>query len=242
MFLLLIAFLNVQLSEAQNTEQHDSVLYQNAYSNSLSVFNKERGDQSPLYNGRIYKRYVYFVKSGSPYFLSENFGSGWVIYDNILFKNLSMLYEDLRKCVVYKKDSDEIQLIHERISSFYIEGHQFIRLSPDSTHNNIQGNDFYEILYDGPSEVLKNTIKHIQEVPTVEEGLTRYVRKKDSYFIKVGTRFELVRSKTDLMNIFQAHKKEMETFLKKGKLKYGENTDNLLIQAAGYYDQIVVKP
>jgi hypothetical protein len=242
MFLLLTAFLNVQRTKAQTTVQGDSLLYEHAYRNSLSEFNKEMGDQSPLYNGRIYSRFAFFVKSGSPYFNSENFENGWVIYDSILFNNLPMIYEDLRKCVVYKKDSDEIQLLNKRISSFSIDGHRFIRISPDSTNKNIPASEFYEILYDGPSEVLKNTIKSIQEVPTVEEGLTRYIREKDNYFIRIGTRFYMVRSKTDLLNIFQLHKKELETFLKKQKLKYGENTDHVLIQAAGYYDQIVGKP
>ncbi len=65
------------------------------------------------------------------------------------------------------------------------------------------------------------------------------MREKDNYYVKVGTRFEIVRSKTDLLNIFQTHKKELESFLKKGRLKFGENTENVMIQAAGYYDQIV---
>jgi hypothetical protein len=236
--LFVVIFLKVLHTDAQSTSQ-DSILYENAYTNALSAYNKQIGDQSPLYNGSIYNRYSFFVKTGSPYFLSENFGKGWVIYDNILFSNLSMLYEDLRKCVVYKRDSEEIQLINERISSFSIQGHHFIRLLPDSSQKNIGISDFYEILYDGPSEVLKNSIKTIQEIPTVDEGLTRYVREKDNYYIKVGPGFEPVRSKKDLLNIFQAHKKEIENFLKREKLKYGENTENVLIRTMGYYDQIV---
>jgi hypothetical protein len=237
LLLLIVICVQVQNISAQNTTS-DSLNYQTALSNSLSLLNHQSDDQSALLNGSIYKRYGYFVKTGSPYFPSENFSPGWVVYDNKLFENLSLLYEDLEKSVVCRIDSVDLKLVNDRISSFYIDGHQFIRLTAESNGKNIPGSNFYEILYNGPSQVLVNTVKTIQEVPTVDEGTTRYIREKKMYLVNNGTQFKIVNSKSDLLQIFEQHEKEIEAFIKKNKLKYNQNTDSLIIKTAAFYDKI----
>jgi hypothetical protein len=216
----------------------DSISYQSAFANTRAIYDKQVGDQSPLYNGSQYASYGFVFKSGSPYFISEQFNDGSVVYDGILFSNLPLLYEDLSEFLVTKKDGYLLQLINARISSFVISGHQFIRLIADSSNRGISKTGFYEILYPGRSTVLKKTSKDIQEVASIYEGVLHFIEESDSYFIKRGNVFIRVRSVNELLDVFHDHQKDIQHFIKKNKLKFRKDKENILIKVAGYYDQI----
>ncbi len=158
------------------SKEKDSILFQTAVSNTISIYNQQLGDQSPAYNGSHYVKPPFIFKTGTPYFLSDTFAkNGSVVYDNIQFDSLTLLYEDLRELLISKSNGYLLQLVNQRISSFNISGHKFIRLVSDSLNPGITNTGFYELLYQGRTTVLKKTIKNIVEEANVVEGVLEHI-------------------------------------------------------------------
>jgi len=234
-FSLAILFFGKRVS-AQSIPE-DSTLFQTAISNTYSIYYRQLGDQSPFFNGSHYANIGFTFRMGSPYFLSDHFSRGSVVYDGILFDSLSLLYEDLRQLLVAKNESYLLQFVSQRITSFTVAGHAFVRLVADSSHKGIGKTGFYEIIYAGQSQVLKETDKNIVEVPSANEGMLRDINGVDNYYVKIANEYMRVRSGSDLPKIFHAHQKEVQRFIKKNKLNFRRNKEDTIVQAAIFNDQ-----
>ena len=157
----LIVLIVVHPAKAQSIKE-DSVFYQTALTNTLSIYKNQLGDQSPFYNGSRYSPIGFVFRTGSPYLISDSFNRGSVVYDDILFDSVYLLYEDMRDLLVSRTNSYLLQLVNQRVSSFIISGYSFVRLIADSLHPGIPKTGYYEILYPGRSQLLKKTFKNIK--------------------------------------------------------------------------------
>jgi hypothetical protein len=234
-----IAVLIIVHSAIAQTGQ-DSIFYQTAVTNTISIYKKQLGDQSSFYNGSRFSPTGYVFRTGSPYFISDSFYMGSVEYDDILFDSVYLLYEDMRELLVSRnKDNYPLQLINQRVSSFIISGHSFIRVTADSLHPGIPRTGYYEILYPGHSQLLKKTFKTIIEEPSVYENtVIRRIEETDGYYMKKAGAYHRVNSKTELLGLMHDHQKEIQKYIKKNNLNFRKNREDLLIRTAEYYDQI----
>jgi hypothetical protein len=236
----LIVLTVVRPAKAQ-TEKEDSIFFQTALKNTISIYKKRLGDQSPIYNGSRYSPSGFLFRTGSPYFMSDSFNLGSVVYDDILFDSVCLLYEDMRELLVFRNNSNNypLQLINQRVSSFVITGHPFIRLIADSLHRGIPKTGYYEILYPGRSQLLKKTFKTIIEEPSVYENtVIRHIEETEDYYIRTGSSYQHVKSKSELLMLLRDHQKEIQKYIKKTRLNFRKNRENLLILTVEYYDQI----
>jgi hypothetical protein len=235
----LLTVLLFSIKVSGQSQQEDSLLYQTALSHTLEVYYDQLADQSRLYNGSLYQGFSYTFREGSPYFLgSKATGIGSVEYDSMLFINVSLIYEDYRQKLVAVDQGFRLQLINERVNSFTIYGHHFVRVFQVPQYKGLTENGFYELIYSGRSSVMKWTKKNMQETLSSTEGSVWYVHESDSYFIHRGSTWVYVRSKRDLLNILNDKRKEVQRFIKKNKLNYKQDRDNTLRQVLGYYDQL----
>jgi hypothetical protein len=219
--------------------QEDSILNRAALEHTLSVYYNQLGDQSPIYNGSLYRGYDVNFQGGSPYFLSDKATPGGsVVYDSMLFTNVRLVYDDLKQILVAEDEGFKLQLVNERVSAFTIGGHHFVRVFPASLYKGLPDSGFSELIYPGTTSVLKWTKKQIREDISVSEGLSRYVDKADTYFIYVGKKWNYIRSRKNFLQILNDHRKEVQRFIKKNNLNYRKDQENTIIQVAGYYDQI----
>jgi hypothetical protein len=217
----------------------DSIFYRTAVKNTISIYKKQLGDQSSFYNGSRYSPTGYTFRTGSPYFISDSFYLGSVVYDDILFDSVYLLYEDMRELLVSRNNDYPLQLINQRVSSFIISGHSFIRLIADSLHPGIPKTGYYEILYPGHSQLLKKTFKTIIEEPSVYENtVIRRIEQSESYYIKKAGVYQRVKSKTELLGLMHDHQKEIQKYIKKTNLNFRKDREDLLIRTVEYYDQI----
>jgi len=237
--LSLIIVIVVHPVNAQSAKD-DSIFYQTALSNTISIYKKQLGDQSPFFNGSRYSPTGFIFRTGSPYFISDSFSLGSVVYDDILFDSVYLLYEDMRDLLVSRNYYDYLlQLVNQRVSSFIISGHRFIRLTADSLNPGIPKTGFYEILYPGHSQLLKKTFKTIVEEPSVYENtVIRHIEETENYYIRTGDSYKHVKSKAELLLLLHDHQKEIQKYIKKTKLNFHTNKEDLLIRTAEYYDQI----
>lgn len=235
--LLAVLFYSPQISG--QSIQEDSILTRSALEHTLAVYYNQLGDQSPIYNGSLYRTYDLNFREGSPYFLGDKATPGGsVVYDSMLFTNIRLIYEDLRQILVVEDEGFKLQLVNERVSAFTIDGHHFVRIYPGSMYSGLPDSGYFELRYPGVTSVLKWTKKKLREDLSVSQGLSRYVDETDSYYIYVGKRWIYIKSKKDFLQILSDHRKEVQRFMKKNNLNYRKDRDNTIVQVAGYYDQI----
>ncbi len=229
-------FLPVVAKSQSNAD--DSSAYDAAVANTISVYFNQIGDQSGLYNGRLYARYNFSFAVGSPYFLSSDFNDGSIMYSGVLYTHAPLLFDELRGQVVTRDHGYGLQLVNERISEFSLLGHRIIRVVGDSLNVNSLSTGFYELLYSGKSELLSKTRMNMQEKLTNTEIL-RIIISHEDYLIRVGINYQKVNSKRELLDIMSDHRKQIQQFMRRNRLRYRKDTKNVLIKTAAFYDQLL---
>src|SRR5688500_435147 len=127
----------------------DSAFTKAAYDNAVKNYHKYTDKQARLYNGFLHIGYSHKIE-GNAYYPDQNWNKGTVIYDGIVFPDVSMMYD------VYK---DELVILHfhrlmltlhnEKIKEFNWGNSRFIRYVRDSTQKNSLTTGFYQELYGG---------------------------------------------------------------------------------------------
>jgi hypothetical protein len=233
---LLLMVLNFIPASGQSL-QEDSVFYQSALNHTLAIYFNQLGDQSRLLNGTQFPEYEYSFQKGDPFFMSDKPVPGSIMYDSVYYPNQLLLFDSYRQFVVIVDQSFKLKLVNEKINSFQIGDHHFVRIA----ENNLSGlpnTGYYEIVYTGRSRVLNRDLKKYSEKISVEEGITRILDEKEYFFIKQGDLYKPVNSKKELLTVMDSHRKEIQKFIRKNGLSYKDNMENTLSQAAAYFDQL----
>jgi len=214
----------------------DSAVYNASLNNALLVYHHALAPEPLLYDGMQYMSYDYQMTEGSPYFQSAQLRPGAVFYNDVLFTNVPMLYDLVSDKLIINSPGKAflIQLNSERVAHFSLLDHQFIRLVLDSANNINTG--FYELLYDGKTQVLKKQIKTIQERINVK--VEKYVQEVERHYIKKGNRYFSVSTKQNVLQLLADKKKELKQYIRKNKLNIRKDKDNTLVKIAAYYDEI----
>ncbi len=234
--LLPFFFLEFNHATAQN-QREDSIFYQLAFNHTITVYYDQLGDQSRIFNGTKYPDFEYKFQKGSPFFLSENPLPGSVVYDSVYYPDLSVMFDDYRQYLVIVDQYFKLKLINERVSSFQIGDHHFVQF-PINKNIGLPYLGYYEVIYSGRSQVLKRIVKNYREQLSIPEGVTHILDEHVYYFIKRGGDFESVNSRRELLNFMNDHRKDVQKFIRKKGLSYHQDLENILIQAAPYYDLI----
>jgi hypothetical protein len=217
---------------------NDSSIYRGAISTATNLYQQSAGDQSGLYNGALYPGYPYPFKKGIPFFISDQMDSGWVLYDNILYKGLRVQYDNLSEMVIVEDNGFPIVLNNKRLKAFKMGTRSFI--SEGKRETTIDGIDhwFYEVLQEGSCTVLKRILKTVTEDLSNNQTIDRLINPLDYYFFKIGAVIYPISAKKDLLAIFPAEKKEIKQFIKQNKLNFRRNKGDAFLRVAAYYEQI----
>ncbi len=223
--------LTVFKSLAQNAPE-DTLLYSSTAKQVIDYFNTSIAEQSEIYNGARYELYPPANK-GTFYFKDKNYCIPSLIrYNGTWFKNIPVLYDVHNDAMISVNGNNLFVLDAERTSDIYLLEHHFIYLNTKSPDDLTPG--FYDLLYDGKSQVLVKRTKLIDESKSTEivyEDKTAIYVKKDNKYLPVG-------SKGALMDIFKNKSKELNQYLKSNKIKYNKDEEGAVARLATYYDQI----
>ena len=192
-------------------------------------------NQSRLYNGNEHLGYSQRI-TGFAYFGENNWQTGTVLYDGLVFKNVPMLFDLYKDLVIVRHFNEylKIALISPKVKSFTIADHHFIRIVQDSLTNPLLKTGFYDVLYDGNLTCLARRTKIIEE--TVTDHLEQEFVEKNFYYIKKNGVFKAVKSYKGLLEILKEHGKEIRRYLKKNKIKFRKNKETAIVTAVSYYD------
>jgi hypothetical protein len=202
------------------------------------IYDAERGDESGIYNGILYYSYSSRIE-GIPFFKSTEWQKGTVLFDNVFYKDIFMRYELVNDQLLVVRDTSSgviIALFSPRVKKFSFSGMEFIRLVKTDVHPAPE-NGFYRIMVKGKITALERSVKTIEEKIDVNVIERKFLEKVRYYMFKDGT-YSSVSTKNHLLNACKDHKKEVQQFLSRNKLKYRRDPEKTIVAVADFYNHL----
>ena len=193
-----------------------------------------------LYSGPEYADYTrkYHKLTGQPFFLKPEMMPGTANYNDREFANVRLQYDLVLDQVVLSQPGNPLRLrfIDEKVRTFSVDGHRFVRLVADSANADIIRTGYYELLADGPVQVLakrsKTMYEHLNK-PYIDVSFTETNR----LYMQKGGRYYAVRSKGGALRLFADHSKELQQYLKEHRLGFGKAArEASVVELARYYN------
>jgi hypothetical protein len=194
-------------------------------------------DQAGIYKGPEYGDYAYTLSSSHPYFDTAVYQNGSVVYEGVLYENVPLLYDIVHDVIVVRHFNmyHKIQLLSDKVSSFNIGEHHFIRLVADSNSKVIE-TGFYETLYEGKLTVLKKSVKVIQPIPSMSE-IKNAAYPKNYFFVEQNGNYYAITNEKSLMKLFGDKKNAVQAYLKSNKIRFKKRKQEAIAKGVAYYDQ-----
>jgi hypothetical protein len=189
-----------------------------------------------LYNGIEYVGYDRRL-TGHPFFPSDSLQIGAIRTEGQDF-SMPLLFDIVREVLVLNHPAGYRMALHsDNIQSFSVGGHTFIRMA-DSTRLGLP-TGFYDLLYNGPTQLLAKRTKSIQINPSASIAFNYGVfNSKTIYFIKKGSHYFSVKNKRTILDVLEDHKKQLVSFIRKEKIKFKPDVDAALSRLAKQYDAL----
>lgn len=205
--------------------------------NAGDVYNPFIHKQSRLYNGIEHLGYSIRIK-GHAYFLANKLQNGTVVYDELEFANVPMLYDLSKDQVVIQhlNNYSKIGLVSEKVKEFTLLNHHFIRLKADSLTASPIITGFYDEIYTGALKVYAKRIKFIEE--TIKDELEREFLQHDLFFIKKEGAYYAVKSYKGLLNVLNDKAPAVKQYLRKSRIKFRKGPESAIVKATAYYDSL----
>jgi hypothetical protein len=235
--LLVVSFFITPLASYCQLSNKDSLLLKEALLNVKDVYFNLIGDQAAKYNGSQYPGYTVSFAEGHPYFRENKMSIGSIVYDNIEFNNVNLLYDEVADKLILQDSTHRIQLLNERLSSFTLQGSQFVKLIK-TDYPPLLRTGFYQILSKGPITLYKKETKKIINKISNGNELSVLFEINQNYFIEKNHAYIEIKRKKDLLSLLKEHGKEINVFIKINKLKFKKDKDNTMIQLIEYYNQL----
>lgn len=236
------AFLLISTRIFSQNALADTSVENNSLDNALKLYHQFLTPETNLYNGREYAYNVYYpsrFNDGNPFFISNIFDTGVVFYNNILFRNVRMLYDEVKGELLVSDPARIylIKLITEKIGWFTIYGHTFLNLNTDAIKNTSLRRGFYDVLYSGNTSLYNKVSKKIEEIYGTKE-VTYKVVESNEYFIYKDGNYHFIKNGKELKTVLADKKKEIDQFMRKNKFKARRLSDGSLIKIVTYYDTL----
>jgi asparagine N-glycosylation enzyme membrane subunit Stt3 len=228
-FLQLIAGSNVF------SQQADTAFVALAQKKNSDSYTRAIELQSRLYNGHDY---VYYISKDDehPYYNIDDWTFGSVVYGGELYENVAILYDlTTDQIITENRSGATIRLNAEKIESFRLGDHIFVRLRPD--HKNGISEGFYHQLYIGNLKVYAKYVKQYEEVLTNREVVPDFTQTTRYYVVKDGV-FYNVKTKSGVLKVLEDRKQELRNLIRKNRIDFRSNKAAALVQISEHYDSL----
>jgi hypothetical protein len=196
------------------------------------------GENAHVYNGYEYSTPDRNIK-GSPYYLADSPIPADLLYDGSYYQNIPVLYDMTKDEVVINRldQNYKISLVNDKLNSFSIRKHEFVRISMDSLNGIQLATGFYDKMYGGKTTVLVKRKRRLQETYIYNTLGYEYL-EENIYYLILGGQIVQVEGKSSVMRLFKTKKSEIKAFLRKNKLNFKSDFEKTLVAASAYYDQL----
>src|SRR6476469_1595205 len=220
---------------AQAQPTNDSTFYKNALQTAVTNYREAAGSNLQIYKGAEYANY-YANTVGNPFFLSDSLQRGTVSYDGIVYPDLPLKYDLVSdELLLQTPQQILIKLAPEKVDSFVIKDHVFVKLSSDNSRQGIPPT-FYERLYKGNVSVWLKARKQPTRTfnPEDPDRFTQY----DTYYIEKGGQYQEASDEKSLLSFFGEQRAAVKKYLHKESVRFKKQPGAALVTAAAYYDSL----
>lgn len=210
--------------------QSDSVLFAAAFQPRV---NTHAGD--PLYYGRQYTGYEFVVK-GNPFYGSEEWQKGSIVYRDIAYAGVMLKYEQVKDelLVLHPNGFTPIVLFTPRIHSFMLAEKRFVNL-PDTEVAPFKAG-LYEVLASGPITLFAKRSMLLEET-IVSNALEREFVYTYSFYVQKDGKFQAVKNEKTILQLVGDKKKESKALLKAAGIKFRKSPEEALRTIVNFYNQ-----
>ncbi|WP_455671823.1 hypothetical protein [Phocaeicola sp.] len=177
----------------------------------LKQYLQEAGNNAVIYNGKLVENYPRVLFQDLPYWKSEAYLPGSIIYGGRPYGHLLLRFD------IYKEQLEvqtpekhlEIDLNMPLISEFSIDGVKFAH--GESLPENIPEQGYLRVLYE--NENIKFLAKHkcILNVAIAQKGQSFTFRTR--YYLCVDGEWHLIRNKKSIYNLFPTYRKQLKKYM-----------------------------
>jgi len=188
-----------------------------------------------LYNGIQYKEKYRTLKGNHKYFLSSEYQTGNLVYENQPYHDIAMKYDLFNDQLIvklpFRSGFNFIQLDKEKIDEFSINNDHFHSIiKQDETTLSKDDYGYFQALFN------KNNIrlykKHIKNRKQYydKEFIYSVFTEEFKYFIYLNNQIHNIDSKGSLIKLFPKRKKDINTFYNSKRQLRKSNLDIWMIQ------------
>lgn len=203
-------------------------IYSQTSNNTISIYNwfdQTLGKENlAIYNGPRHVNYYRTLDNSHSYYVSGNYSSGDVTYENQTYSNLDLKYDVNNDILVFKPTGEfdymGICLIKERTAGFSIYNKKFININYNNPKCPPFMNGYYQEIVFSKINVLY--IKHhktrtkVIDTKTISDGVnqptTDSFRDKNEFVLKYKDVYYKLNSKSDVIKIFPEHKSIIKNY------------------------------
>jgi len=203
----------------------------------VALYRTAMGQADPIYSGTEYLGYVRRPK-GHPFFESDRLLPAKISLGGVYYHD-SILYDLVDDALILKNydGSYDLKLVNEKIQSFSLMDHFFVRLGGNADSADLLEPGFYERIYNGKLAVFVRHKKQINTTSIQSEMQSEYVQY-DTYFIRKGGEYLRVHNRNSLLQALKERKNEVRSFLRKQNLDFKKDPFNSTRKAAEFFDQV----
>ncbi|WP_375444596.1 hypothetical protein [uncultured Fibrella sp.] len=185
-----------------------------------------------LYNGPEYISYDRRL-TGHAFFPNDTLQESQVTYEGGQF-TVPLLYDIVKDEVVVVHPSGYRMALHsDRLPTFTVQNHTFIRLD---TVKQALPTGFYDLLYDGPTQLLARRTKVILVNPgsfgygIYDPRTTYYIRRNGHYFP--------VKTRRATLAVLADRRKQLSAYLRQQKIRFKQAPETALVKLVQQYDEL----
>lgn len=198
-------------------------------------FRQEVGDQAEMFAGKVEPGYPSTVYINHPYWLTDNFSQGDVVFRGLTYLNVSVRYDAYLKQLVVKTPvkRQNVSVPMDLVEKFTLGGIRYER----------RKGEFMAILYSSPRIELVQQMNVMMREKLVDNVKVQYEFKptKKYCLYRDGQVYEVTNLKS-VSKLYPHLKKELKQFAKKYHLDFKENRQLSLGTLVKYADEWVGQP
>jgi hypothetical protein len=198
-------------------------------------FRQEVGDQAEMFAGKVEPGYPSTVYINHPYWLTDNFSQGDVVFRGLTYRNVPVRYDAYLKQLVVNTPvkRQNVSVPMDLVEKFTLGGIRYER----------RKGEFMAILYSSPRIELVQQMNVMMREKLVDNVKVQYEFKPTMKYClyRDGQVYEVTNLKS-VSKLYPHLKKELKQFAKKYHLDFKENRQLSLGTLVKYADEWVGQP
>ena len=198
-------------------------------------FRQEVGDQAEMFAGKVEPGYPSTVYINHPYWLTDNFSQGDVVFRGLTYRDVSVRYDAYLKQLVVNTPvkRQNVSVPMDLVEKFTLGGIRYER----------RKGEFMAILYSSPRIELVQQMNVMMREKLVDNVKVQYEFKPTMKYClyRDGQVYEVTNLKS-VSKLYPHLKKELKQFAKKYHLDFKENRQLSLGTLVKYADEWVGQP